>query len=567
MTPTRTSILWILLSASAVLLAGCVTSPKRDASAPAPQLSPRQRAALAEKRVEAQARYGAGLAFELRREPDKALEEFIKSVVADPSNEELALEVSRRLLLKKDLSRALELGELAAGQPGASAIAYAQLAVLYAEAGKLKEAEQANRKAIELAPDTLIGYYNLYTLQLNQGENGKARAVLETAAARDVASADYWLDLAELFANFFRARPAEKVAVAAPFKKCLERARELGVTNPLRQQKLADGYALAGDNARAVEILLGVLEKNFDDVRTRDGVRQKLVALYLTGQDTEGALVQLEAMVRDHPTNPQANFLLATVAYEKKDFAKAADYYRKSIQLKPDFEQAYYSLTTVLLESNQDQAAIELLASVREKYPKSFVAEYFSGVVYSRLENHVKAVEHYTLAEIIAKATMPGRLDHFFYFQMGAQLERAQRLDEAAATFQRCLDRKADFAPALNYLGYMWAEQGTNLEEARKLIQKAVDLEPKNAAYLDSLAWVLFKLGEPKAALTHIEAALKHQEEPDATLFDHLGDIHLAAGNPGEARKAWEQSVKLEPDAKVQKKLDALIEPAEKRTP
>ena len=567
MTPTRTSIPWILFSVSAVLLAGCVTSPKRDAAAPAPRLSPRQQEALAEKRVEAQARYGAGLAFELRREPDKALEEFIKSVAADPSNEELALEVSRRLLLKKDLSRALELGELAADQPGASAIAYAQLAVLYAEAGKLKEAEQANRKAIELAPDTLIGYYNLYTLQLNQGENGKARAVLEAAAARDVASADYWLDLAELFANFFRARPAEKVAVAGPFKKCLDRARELGVTNPLRLQKLADGYALAGDNARAVEILLGVLAEDFDDVRTRDMVRQKLVALYLTGQDNEGALVQLEAMVRDHPTNPQANFLLATVAYEKKDFAKAADYYRKSIQLKPDFEQAYYSLTTVLLESNQDQAAIELLAVVREKYPNSFVAEYFSGVVYSRLENHAKAVEHYTLAEIIAKATMPSRLDHFFYFQMGAQLERAQRLDEAAATFQRCLDRKADFAPALNYLGYMWADQGTNLEAARKLIQKAVDLEPKNAAYLDSLAWVLFKLGEPKAALTHIEAALQYQEEPDATLFDHLGDIHLAAGNPGEARKAWEQSVKLEPDAKVQKKLDALIEPAEKPTP
>ncbi len=567
MTPTRTSIPWILFSVSAVLLAGCVTSPKRDAAAPAPRLSPRQQEALAEKRVEAQARYAAGLAFELRREPDKALEEFIKSVAADPSNEELALEVSRRLLLKKDLSRALELGELAADQPGASAIAYAQLAVLYAEAGKLKEAEQANRKAIELAPDTLIGYYNLYTLQLNQGENGKARAVLEAAAARDVASADYWLDLAELFANFFRARPAEKVAVAGPFKKCLDRARELGVTNPLRLQKLADGYALAGDNARAVEILLGVLAEDFDDVRTRDMVRQKLVALYLTGQDNEGALVQLEAMVRDHPTNPQANFLLATVAYEKKDFAKAADYYRKSIQLKPDFEQAYYSLTTVLLESNQDQAAIELLAVVREKYPNSFVAEYFSGVVYSRLENHAKAVEHYTLAEIIAKATMPSRLDHFFYFQMGAQLERAQRLDEAAATFQRCLDRKADFAPALNYLGYMWADQGTNLEAARKLIQKAVDLEPKNAAYLDSLAWVLFKLGEPKAALTHIEAALQYQEEPDATLFDHLGDIHLAAGNPGEARKAWEQSVKLEPDAKVQKKLDALIEPAEKPTP
>ncbi|HSH14941.1 MAG TPA: tetratricopeptide repeat protein [Verrucomicrobiae bacterium] len=563
MTPTRTSLTWCALALSALLLAGCASTPtalKEDGNEAArnadSKLTAKEREERSTRRVEAQARYTAGLAHELRREADKALEEFFKSVQADPSNEDLALEVSRRLLLKKDLPRALEIGKLAATQPGASAMAHAHLAVLFAEAGQLAEAERANRKAIALAPDSLVSYYNLYTLHLSQKQPDKAQAVLDEAAARPVETADYWLDLAELYANLQRNNPADPEAVLASLKQCLNRAEELGVRGPARQQKLADGYVLAGEVPRAVEILLEVLEDAGEDARIRDLVRQKLVALYITSQDADGALEQLESMVRDHPTNPQANFLLATVAYEKQDTAKAIDYFRKTLQLNPDFEQAYYSLTTVLLETDQDQAAAALLVTAREKYPQSFVASYFSAVAASRLEDHAAAVEHYTAAEVIAKATAPNRLDHVFYFQMGAQLERAQRFEEAAATFKQCLGLKSDFAPALNYLGYMWADQGVQLEEARKLIQQAVDLEPENAAYLDSLAWVLFKLDQPHLALTYMERALQHQEEPDATLFDHLGDIQQAAGNPKAAREAWKKSLEITDDPKVREKLD-----------
>ena len=563
MTPTRTSLTWCALALSALLLAGCASTPtalKEDGNEAArnadSKLTAKEREERSTRRVEAQARYAAGLAHELRREADKALEEFFKSVQADPSNEDLALEVSRRLLLKKDLPRALEIGKLAATQPGASAMAHAHLAVLFAEAGQLAEAERANRKAIALAPDSLVSYYNLYTLHLSQKQPDKAQAVLDEAAARPVETADYWLDLAELYANLQRNNPADPEAVLASLKQCLNRAEELGVRGPARQQKLADGYVLAGEVPRAVEILLEVLEDAGEDARIRDLVRQKLVALYITSQDADGALEQLESMERDHPTNPQANFLLATVAYEKQDTTKAIDYFRKTLQLNPDFEQAYYSLTTVLLETDQDQAAAELLVTAREKYPQSFVASYFSAVAASRLEDHAAAVEHYTAAEVIAKSTAPNRLDHVFYFQMGAQLERAQRFEEAAATFKQCLGLKSDFAPALNYLGYMWADQGVQLEEARKLIQQAVDLEPENAAYLDSLAWVLFKLDQPHLALTYMERALQHQEEPDATLFDHLGDIQQAAGNLKAAREAWKKSLEITDDPKVREKLD-----------
>jgi predicted Zn-dependent protease len=103
----------------------------------------------------------------------------------------------------------------------------------------------------------------------------------------------------------------------------------------------------------------------------------------------------------------------------------------------------------------------------------------------------------------------------------------------------------------------MWAEKGLNLGEAKGMIQKAVDQEPKNAAYLDSLAWVMFKLGQPKEALQYMLQALEHSEEQDPTLYDHLGDIYAELKEDAKSHEAWQKSLALEPNPSVQKKLDA----------
>ncbi len=103
----------------------------------------------------------------------------------------------------------------------------------------------------------------------------------------------------------------------------------------------------------------------------------------------------------------------------------------------------------------------------------------------------------------------------------------------------------------------MWAERGVNLPQAREMIEKAVKLEPKNAAFLDSLGWVLFKLEKPTEALPYLLKALENSEEPDATLYDHLGDIYSSLRQPDKAREAWRKSIKLEPNEQIQKKLEA----------
>jgi Flp pilus assembly protein TadD len=174
------------------------------------------------------------------------------------------------------------------------------------------------------------------------------------------------------------------------------------------------------------------------------------------------------------------------------------------------------------------------------------------------MKQYDQALQRFTAAEVIAGATDPKRLNAFFHFQVGSTYERKGDVVQAEKSFRQCLTLEPDHAEAMNYLGYMWADRGERLEEARALIEQAVKLEPDNAAYLDSLGWVWFKLGEPGKALAFVKRSVELSPEPDATLLDHLGDIYAALAQPQQAREAWTKSLAIEASDPVRKKLEAL---------
>ncbi len=183
--------------------------------------------------------------------------------------------------------------------------------------------------------------------------------------------------------------------------------------------------------------------------------------------------------------------------------------------------------------------------------------EFLTGMAFSRQKGYAEAIQHFTAAEVIAQATDPKRLNESFYFQVGAAYERKGDYAQAEKYFEKCLQLAPEFAEALNYLGYMWAEHGIHLDKARELIERALKAEPKNAAYLDSLGWVLFKLNQPKEALGYVLKAVELSEEPDPTVQDHLGDIYGSLNQMNKAQEAWRKSLSLEPNEQVKKKLDA----------
>ena len=152
-------------------------------------------------------------------------------------------------------------------------------------------------------------------------------------------------------------------------------------------------------------------------------------------------------------------------------------------------------------------------------------------------------------------------------FMRGALEEREKKFDLAEKTFRQVLDMDSSNASAMNYLGYMLADRGDRLPEAQQLISKALELEPNNYAFLDSLGWVYFRMNKLDLAEKQLTRSIQLSAK-DPTIHDHLGDVYFKQGKIKEAVAQWQSSLKAygagpaseaEPEevAKVQKKLDS----------
>jgi len=137
----------------------------------------------------------------------------------------------------------------------------------------------------------------------------------------------------------------------------------------------------------------------------------------------------------------------------------------------------------------------------------------------------------------------------------------AKRTDEAADQLRAILEEDPNDATANNDLGYLWADEGKNLEEAEKLIRKALtldrdertkgkalgpDTDHENAAYIDSLGWVLFRLGKLAEARKELERAVTYADgRDDPVVWDHLGDVCSRLNDASRARECWQKAVEL----------------------
>jgi tetratricopeptide (TPR) repeat protein len=164
------------------------------------------------------------------------------------------------------------------------------------------------------------------------------------------------------------------------------------------------------------------------------------------------------------------------------------------------------------------------------------------------------------LGEALQK--MPDQPDLLYDYAMAA--EKVDRIDVLEANLRRLLQLRPDHAHAYNALGYTLADRNERLSEARELIEQALTLSPDDAFIIDSMGWVLYRMGRPEEALNHLQRA--YTLRPDADIAAHLGEVLWSLGKQEEARKVWSHA--LEQDAKSEalqntiKRLAPVILPA-----
>jgi len=131
-------------------------------------------------------------------------------------------------------------------------------------------------------------------------------------------------------------------------------------------------------------------------------------------------------------------------------------------------------------------------------------------------------------------------------YDLALTAEKMERFDLLESNLRKLIEVKPDHAHAYNALGYSFAERNLRLPEARKLIEKALEISPEDYFIIDSLGWVLYREGDLKGAARELRRA--YSGRPDAEIGAHLGEVLWVLGERDEARRIWDESLKAGPD-------------------
>ena len=495
------------------------------------------------KRVEVMARVAAAT---LAEESDPALAEKHKrrALDLDPSNITVAQGLATIHLGREEVPEALAvLKDTLQRNPQSADVALRIASIYVVKLRKFDAAERYAKQALRAAPDSIDPYQTLYSIYRANNRSDEAAAILSQAARRaGNKDAEFWAGLGDLRELHDRGKSSGTAEEHAPALSCYRRAAELGRNDAavlLRAHNYFFAYGHLEDAVSSAQRLL-ILQPS--DTLTRERLAFALNAL---GQQEE-ALSELEKVVSDNPASLAAYREHGRILLEKGDYAGALQKFEKALLLNDEDPRLYLQLVELCIKDNNNERAVWWLSQARGKFTRLPELPYYEGQVLGQLKRWKEALLAFDMAADLAAKYQPSFFNAEFHFQHGVTAERAGERAQAEQHFRACLGLDAEFAPALNYLGYMWAEKGQNLTEAEQFIRRALEQEPENAAYLDSLGWVLYQQGRYQEALPPLERAVALLEQPDPTVKEHLGDLYEKLGRRSDAVVAWENAAKLD---------------------
>ena len=532
------------------------------ASKPASDLALRPQGA---HKADALARFVEGMAFEENGEMERALEAYRKVLNVDPGQSELASRVAGLLIQQDDFPQAIDVLKDAIKANPKNAEPYQQLAFIYTR--YLKRTDQAidyANRAIALNPGDVEGYQRLVEIELAAGQERRAIEALDRALKVQSTDPNFWIRLGKLYvAILFKSDSQPKPDELKKTNEIFKRAAENSGDDPGILKDVADYYAASQQLKEAIPLYLRVLELQPDDANARE----KLATGFVLTNQRDKAVEMLEQIIKEHPEKYQPYDLLAQVLDEearslqranrieeaKAKFAKVAANYEQSLLINPNHAGTYVRLAELLLGALRDpDRAVKLLGEARRRFPGAPEIVYYLGIAQREAKQSQQAVA--TFEEALHEAQLEEDDDFVnakFYFNYGAAAEQAGLYNKAADLLRKSIALDPEnSAEACNYLGYMWADHNMNLEEAETMIRRALQSEPNNASYLDSLGWVEFRKGQFDRALDDLLRAAKTAEREDPVVFEHIGDTYLKLNRTREALEAWQKALSLDPKNK-----------------
>ena len=332
---------------------------------------------------------------------------------------------------------------------------------------------------------------------------------------------------------------------------------------PIFQQHLAASYMEMGEYEKAIAVYEGMISADSAE-SDEDGavLRQRLAYAYMEAGEYEKAIALYRKMAEaDARLNPQ----LLNAYRISRQFNNALPLGKRLYDEDPGNIQVGLYYAQALADAGKIEEGAKILSDLLSSNPQEIDLYIALSQVYVQGKRYADAEEVLHRAE---NEEFDDDHDEVLKFQLATIYERKQHFDRAESLFKDILKSNPKNASVLNYIGYMLADRGIRLEEALQYVKKALEIDPNNGAYLDSLGWAFFKLNDMKNAEKYLLEADKFVRN-DPIIDEHLGDFYFQTGDLQKAQDFWMNSVKIgtEPEdiQKIRQKLEKLQEKLRKQ--
>ncbi len=309
---------------------------------------------------------------------------------------------------------------------------------------------------------------------------------------------------------------------------------------------LVDYYNAIKDNNNAEALVEDILLSQKTDTDIKMAVLRQYINIYQTSNTKDSK--KIFHLFDKALTPPQSSADIYMLKAAFMDIIKMPNdsidnIYQKVLQIEPDNVPARINLIYNIWNKHLFDKVIELCKAAQLYNPTEMVFYYFQGYALYQKHQNDEALEAFKKGVTQIKPDSKPDIVSDFYAIMGDILYEKGLTTEAFNAYDSCLSWKPDNYLALNNYAFYLSQTGKNLSKAESMSYKTIKAEPKNGIYLDTYAWILFKLKRYEEAKIYIEQAMRNYTKQDKTVLEHAGDIYSMTGNTDKAIEFWKKSL------------------------
>lgn len=278
-------------------------------------------------------------------------------------------------------------------------------------------------------------------------------------------------------------------------------------------------------------------------------------ASLIAERQEELGLAYLRLALRLDPKLDDAWLMVGDSLSEQKDFEGARAAYAEIRPGSDNYAAAQSRSAWTYQQAGDTAQALRLAQTAARAAPGDRALQLAYADLLRAAERYEESAAVLTRLIDAAGSAKP---DWRLLYARGIALKRAGRWAEAERDMVKAVEFNPDHAALLNHLAYAWVDRGVRLEQAFPMLEKAVSLEPRNGAVIDSLGWAHYRLGRLGKALEQLERAVE-LEPADPEINSHLGDVYWRLGRRNEAQFQWRRVLTLEPEAELRTEVEAKL--------